>query len=57
MSDHFLREVDDAVTNERMKIIIASARDATMAAVGNLHGAKVQTMDVWVACFNPSASS
>ncbi|GAP93069.2 putative SAM-dependent methyltransferase [Rosellinia necatrix] len=50
-SDGFLREVDEAVSDERVKSMIVSARDATVAAVEALDGAKVQTMDVWVAVF------
>ncbi|KAI3320489.1 S-adenosyl-L-methionine-dependent methyltransferase [Xylariaceae sp. AK1471] len=57
MSDHFLREVDKAVLSERMRAVIRSARDATIAAVSTLNGVNVQTMDVWVAVFTPSASS
>ncbi|KAI1419966.1 SAM-dependent methyltransferase [Xylaria sp. FL1777] len=56
MSDHFLHEVDEAVSNERMRAIIASARDATTAAVTALDGAEVRTMDVWIATFTPSVS-
>ncbi|TGJ86672.1 hypothetical protein E0Z10_g2096 [Xylaria hypoxylon] len=54
-SDRFLRDVDDSVSNEKMKVVIASAREATVAAVSALDGAKVRTMDVWVATFNSSA--
>ncbi|KAI0424653.1 SAM-dependent methyltransferase [Xylaria sp. FL1042] len=56
MSEHFLREVDEAVGSERMRAVILSARDATVAAVAALDGAKVRTMDVWVATFTSSPS-
>jgi SAM-dependent methyltransferase len=56
MSDHFLREVDQTVSIERMRVVIRSARDATKAAVSALDGAKVQTMDVWIALFAPSVT-
>ncbi|KAI1161877.1 SAM-dependent methyltransferase [Nemania serpens] len=51
MSENFLREVSTAVSNERTKVVVTSARDAVTAAVGALDGAKVRTMDVWVAAF------
>ncbi|KAI3329542.1 SAM-dependent methyltransferase [Ustulina deusta] len=56
MSDHFSREVEKAVSDERMRTVIASTRDAAAAAVAALDGAKVRTMDVWAATFAPSAS-
>ncbi|KAI8628629.1 S-adenosyl-L-methionine-dependent methyltransferase [Xylariaceae sp. FL1651] len=52
--DRFLREVEDVGPNEKLRIVISSARDATIAAVNALQEAKVQTMDVWVAAFAPS---
>ncbi|RWA06263.1 hypothetical protein EKO27_g8845, partial [Xylaria grammica] len=55
MSDDFLHEVDNVVSNEKTRAVIASAREATAAAVSALDGAKVRTMDVWVASFSPSA--
>ncbi|KAI1201166.1 SAM-dependent methyltransferase [Nemania serpens] len=51
MSDNFLREVGKAVPHEKMKVVVTSARDAVTAAVSALDGAKVRTMDVWVAAF------
>ncbi|KAI1169656.1 SAM-dependent methyltransferase [Nemania sp. FL0916] len=54
IGDGFLQEVDSAVRNERVKTVITSARDATVAAVKALDGAKVRTMDVWVATFTKS---
>ncbi|KAI1182854.1 SAM-dependent methyltransferase [Nemania serpens] len=51
LSDHFLREVNQAVPHERMRVVVTSARDAVIAAVSALDGAKVRTMDVWVAAF------
>ncbi|KAI0805382.1 SAM-dependent methyltransferase [Xylaria sp. FL0064] len=56
VAEHFSREVDEVVSNDRMRAVIASARDATIAAVAALNGAKVRTMDVWVATFTHSAS-
>ncbi|KAJ3562562.1 hypothetical protein NPX13_g8526 [Xylaria arbuscula] len=55
-SDSFLGEVEKAVSNERLKTVILSARDAVVSAVGALEGGKVGTMDVWVATFSPLAS-
>ncbi|KAI0441119.1 SAM-dependent methyltransferase [Xylaria telfairii] len=56
MGHHFLPEVEKAVSDERIRTVIASARDATAAAIAALDGAKVRTMDVWVATFTPSTS-
>jgi hypothetical protein len=50
--DHFVREIEESVQNDRLKLIIESTRQATVAAVGTLNGGKVGTMDVWVAIFS-----
>ncbi|KAI1114541.1 SAM-dependent methyltransferase [Nemania sp. NC0429] len=52
LSDGFLREVSQAVSHERMRVVVTSARDAVASAVSALDGAKVRTMDVWVAAFS-----
>ncbi|KAI0976500.1 SAM-dependent methyltransferase [Xylaria arbuscula] len=55
VSEHFMRQVDK-VLHENMRAVVASARYTTVAAVDALHGAKVRTMDVWVATFTPGTS-
>ncbi|KAI1318664.1 S-adenosyl-L-methionine-dependent methyltransferase [Xylariaceae sp. FL0255] len=52
VNEQFLKEVEDTVPSERIKTVITAARDATVAAVAALNGAKIQTMDVWVASFS-----
>ncbi|KAI1306671.1 SAM-dependent methyltransferase [Xylaria venustula] len=52
VSEHFMREADKVLYGN-MRAMVASARDATVAAVNALHGAKVRTMDVWVATLIP----
>ncbi|CAJ2506317.1 Uu.00g004470.m01.CDS01 [Anthostomella pinea] len=54
VSPRFLRDLEVTVPNARMRLMIASARDAAMAAVDALDGAQVQTMDVWAAVFSQS---
>ncbi|KAI0503091.1 SAM-dependent methyltransferase [Xylaria bambusicola] len=56
MSRAFLREVDEAVENHRLRVVVRSARDAVGVAVAALNGEKVGTMDVWAASFGPLAS-
>lgn len=53
-SDGFIEEVKTHVADERLSLVLQSARDATKAAVADLGAAKVQTMDVWVADFAPA---
>ncbi|KAK7936618.1 S-adenosyl-L-methionine-dependent methyltransferase [Apiospora aurea] len=48
----FLEEMDEHITDERVKLVLRSARDATIAAVRGLgDGEAVRTMDVWVSSF------
>lgn len=49
VGDGFLAELEDAgVQSERVKVVVRSARDATIAAVRAVGGVKkVMTMDVW----------
>ncbi|EJT78468.1 SAM-dependent methyltransferase [Gaeumannomyces tritici R3-111a-1] len=50
VGDGFLADVDAAgIRNERVKAVLRSARDATIAAMQAVGGVKkVETMDVWV---------
>ncbi|KAI6253972.1 hypothetical protein MCOR27_006618 [Pyricularia oryzae] len=50
-SQSFVREVEDAVRDEGMRLVLASARYAVVAAVEALKGERVRTMDVWVSSF------
>jgi hypothetical protein len=50
-SPRFLKEIEDHVQDERVKVVLETARDAVVTAVENLKGEKVRTMDVWVAAF------
>ncbi|KAL2138874.1 hypothetical protein VTI28DRAFT_6070 [Corynascus sepedonium] len=46
----FAEDVEKEIKNERVKAVLASARDATIAAADSVGGAKkVRSMDVWVA--------
>ncbi|TLD08133.1 hypothetical protein PspLS_11974 [Pyricularia sp. CBS 133598] len=50
-SNSFVGEVQDAVQDEGMRLVLVSARYAVVAAVEALQGEKVRTMDVWVSSF------
>ena len=53
ISGEFVEEIQREIDNERVKIILQSARDATIAAVNGVGGLKkVQTMNVFVASWN-----
>ncbi|KAK8061184.1 S-adenosyl-L-methionine-dependent methyltransferase [Apiospora hydei] len=48
----FLEEMEEHITDERVKVVLRSARDATIAAARGLgEGEAVRTMDVWVSSF------
>lgn len=49
--DDFANEIEDHITDDRVKVVLRSARNATIAAVRGLQGEQVRTMDVWVAAF------
>lgn len=51
-SEGFLREIEDEVEDERVRIVLRSARDSVLAAVQRIGGVKaVRTMDVWAGVF------
>ncbi|KAK8022015.1 S-adenosyl-L-methionine-dependent methyltransferase [Apiospora rasikravindrae] len=48
----FAGEIEEHIADERVRLVLRSAREATVAAVRGLgEGEKVRTMDVWVAAF------
>jgi len=50
VGEEFMEEVEKEVADERVKAVLRSARDATVAAAKAAGGAKkVRCMDVWVA--------
>ncbi|KAK3330685.1 hypothetical protein B0H66DRAFT_72058 [Apodospora peruviana] len=50
VASDFVSTVDKEILDERVKAVLTSARDATIAAVEGVGGMKeVRTMDVWVA--------
>ncbi|TLD11006.1 hypothetical protein PgNI_05444 [Pyricularia grisea] len=51
VAESFVSEVEDAVRDEGMRLVLASARYAVVGAVEALRGEKVRTMDVWVSSF------
>ncbi|KAK7917960.1 Methyltransferase ustM [Apiospora marii] len=52
VSEEFAREVEEQVADDRVKVVLRSAREATVAAVRGLgEGEGVRTMDVWVSVF------
>ncbi len=53
----FLEEIENSTADERVKVLLQSAREATINAAEAIGGAKkVRTMDVWLAEFVPAAS-
>lgn len=50
-SPRFLKEIADVGVNDRMRAVLETGRDATVAAVEALDGAQLMTMDVWAASF------
>jgi len=47
----FVEEIEEHITDDRVKLVLKSARDATIAAIRGLQGEQTRTMDVWVASF------
>lgn len=46
----FLREVEEHITDERVKVLLRAGRDSVLSSVNSLGGVKnVMTMDVWSA--------
>lgn len=47
--EDFLRDVEENVKDNRIKVLLRSGREGVIAAVKELSGEKVRTMDVWAA--------
>ncbi|OCK85005.1 S-adenosyl-L-methionine-dependent methyltransferase [Lepidopterella palustris CBS 459.81] len=50
-NEKFLRKIDKAAAEERVRVLIQAMRDAVIAAVKGLGDERVRTMDVWIAEF------
>ncbi|KAK6086941.1 hypothetical protein SCUP234_02034 [Seiridium cupressi] len=50
-SKGFAEEIRQSIDSLRVRLVVDTARDAVLAAVDNLKGEKVRTMDVWTATF------
>ncbi|KAH8668789.1 SAM-dependent methyltransferase [Xylariales sp. PMI_506] len=51
-SESFLKEIEKSVPgDERIRVVLQTARDAVIAAVEACKGQKLRTMDVWAATF------
>jgi hypothetical protein len=50
-SKSFIGEIEDVTKDERLKLVLASARHAVVAAKDALGRERVKTMDVWVSSF------
>ncbi|KAK8076739.1 hypothetical protein PG994_004011 [Apiospora phragmitis] len=51
VGEEFVEEIEEHITDDRVKLVLRSARDATIAAVRGLEGEAVRTMDVWASTF------
>ncbi|SPJ71950.1 related to SAM-dependent methyltransferases [Fusarium torulosum] len=47
--EDFLRDVEENVKDNRIRVLLRSGREGVIAAVKGLNGDKVRTMDVWAA--------
>lgn len=51
-STSFLEEINKFVSDQRVNAVLKASREAVLAAIAAVDGAKTRTMDVWVARFN-----
>lgn len=51
-NEEFMREVEKHVSDDRVKMLLKSSREAVIAAAAALGDEKVHTMDVWVSRFS-----
>lgn len=58
ISDTFLGEIEQSIDDERVKVVLKSARASTLAAVESVGGVKmIQTMDVWTGVYSLNSAS